>query len=332
MAASVVQNRLRLCRHAIRINARIVIKSDNDMELPVNLNDNRMTATVKYAGKDDFGFLAKWKEKLGDDQNPYRVATVELAQLAVHRFNAHSGIQPYLSSTDDLADHISSEPNSEIAGFTLLKCDWFPDSEVIGICHFRRTWCNNIILDYLAVHPFIARQPTDYSHGVKGAGTGLIYFLSRLAQKYSCNYIWGEATNLSCDFYKKILLLDEVKDLILAPKDKFINFADGLELGWQNKGDTKMTKAIAVEEVYSTEEANSALAGNRTAMFSPARRLANHFLELPTQDQMEIVRTLGLLEEVDATLRGTQLFQSVFRRATDRETRESLDRSRNQTF
>jgi hypothetical protein len=296
----------------------------NILQLPINLNGERVTASVKFAGKSDFGFLTEWKDKLGEDQNPYRVATIELAQLAVHRFSAHSSIQPYLKSIDDLADHIASEPMCEVAGLILLKCDWFSDSQVIGLCHFRRAWCNNIILDYLAVHPYIARKPEGYRHHVEGAGTALVYFLSRVAQKHSCGYIWGEATQLSCGFYKHILLLDQVEDLILAPREKFIKFADGLDLGWQNRGDTEMTKALAVEEVYSTEETNSALVGNKTAMFSPARILANHFLELPTQVQMEIVRTLDLLEEEDATLQSNQLFRNIFRRATERGKLASL--------
>jgi|ERR1039458_4040186 hypothetical protein len=75
-------------------------------------------------------------------------------------FSAHSQVQlPYVSRVGDIADHIANDRRCEVACFVLLKCECFPDSEVIGICHFRRTWCNNIVLDYLAGHPFIVRPP-----------------------------------------------------------------------------------------------------------------------------------------------------------------------------
>ncbi len=288
------------------------------MELPVEVNKSPRVARVVFAGKYDFGFLADWRKKLGDDQNPFRTDAVEFAQLAINRFSAHSAIQPYVKSVEDIGDHIANNSKCEVAGFVLLKCDWFPDSDVIGICHFRRTWCNNIILDYLAVHPFIAKQPRDYPLSVRGVGTALLYFLSRIAQQYSCGHIWGEATPISCGFYKKILLLDSVEDLILAPRNKFIEFADGLDLSWQNKSDTATTKAIAVEEVYKLEETNPPLVGNRSAMFSPPRRLAYHFLDLPQHIQMEIAQALGLLQDDDKGLRDDKLFRSLFRRATER--------------
>src|SRR5260370_42026701 len=113
-------------------------------------------------------------------------------------------------------------------------------------------------------------------------------------------------------------MLDSVEDLILAPKEKFIQFADGLDLSWQNKGDTATTKAVPVDEVYNIEEKNPPLVGNRSPMFSPQRKLAYHFLELPRHVQAEIARTLGLLQDEDKNLQDDQLFRNLFRRATER--------------
>jgi hypothetical protein len=205
------------------------------MELPVELNNNRKNATVAFAGQADFGFLRDWREKLGDDQNPLRTDAVEFAQLALDRFSVHSAIQPYAKSIGDIGDHITNNPKCEVASCVLLKCDWFPDSEVLGLGHFRRTWTNNIILDYLAAHPFITRPPEHYSHRVRGVGTALLYFLCQVAKQYGCAAIWGEATPTSCGFYKTVFALDSVEDLIYAPRDKFVEFANQLELKWAEK-------------------------------------------------------------------------------------------------
>jgi hypothetical protein len=287
------------------------------MDLPLELNKNRQVAKIVIAGENDFGFLSGWREKLGKDQNPFRVDSVAFAQLVIDRFSMHSAIQPYVTSTEDIGDHIKSNPHSEVAGVALLTCDWFHDSPVLGLCHFRRTWCNNIILDYLASHPFIAKRPDGYSHHVKGVGLALLYFLSRLAERYGCEYIWGEATQLSCDYYKKVLSLDSVKDLILIPRDKFVEFAKQLDSVWQGKSRAMTRDNLTVQEVYQLEEEKPPMVGNRSAVFSPPRRLVQHFLDLPKHVQMEIVRALGLLQDEDKGQPDAELFRLFFRRATE---------------
>jgi hypothetical protein len=48
------------------------------MELPIELNNVSKTESVIYAGQQDFGFLTDWRDKVGDDQNPYRTETLAL--------------------------------------------------------------------------------------------------------------------------------------------------------------------------------------------------------------------------------------------------------------
>src|ERR1019366_558625 len=75
-------------------------------------------------------------------------------------FSAHSQVQlPYVSRVGDIADHIANDRRCEVACFVLLKCECFPDSEGIGLCHFRRTWCDNIVSDALADRRFIVMPP-----------------------------------------------------------------------------------------------------------------------------------------------------------------------------
>jgi hypothetical protein len=59
------------------------------MEVPVELNKNRQTASIVFAGQQDFGFLAGWREKLGNDQNPLRTDAVDFAQLVADRLKWH---------------------------------------------------------------------------------------------------------------------------------------------------------------------------------------------------------------------------------------------------
>ncbi|MCI0718252.1 MAG: hypothetical protein L0338_04670 [Acidobacteria bacterium] len=284
------------------------------MELPVELNGGAQTARVKFADKNDLGFLTEWRLKLGDDKNPLRNDSVDFAQLAVSRFEIHSSIEAYASAVEDIGDHIQTNPLTEVAAFVILTCDWFPDSRVISICHFRRTWSNRIILDYLAAHPFITRRPSGYPHKVRGSGVALLYFLSLVAKRYNCDAIWGEATQGSCDFYKKAFGLDSVEDLIYVPREKYMKFIESFDNNMAKKG-----KAVATDDggVLALEENNPPFVGSKTAVFNPVRRLARHFLDLPHHVQIEIVGRLGLVREGDEGQMTDEQFRRFFRRVSE---------------
>jgi hypothetical protein len=285
------------------------------MEFTLEMNKAPNVARAVFAATNDLDFVDGWREKLGDDTNPYRKDAVDFADLAIQRFKADSQIgQPYVRSISDISDHVSHDPQCEVAGFVLLKCDWFPDSRVLGICHFRRTFCNNIVLDYLAGHPFTVRPPENYKYLVRGVGTALMCFLSRVAVTLSCTCIWGEATHLSRRFYRKIFKLDSIDDLILVPKPKFVECAK-LDLSWQTTKDATM-KSEAVEEIYKAEEANPPLVGNRTVMVGPRSQLVNHFLDFSRHVQDEVAKALGLLGDGDEAFSEVEWCPEVFRRAT----------------
>ena len=288
------------------------------MELPVELNKTRQTAKIIFAGQHDFGFLAEWRKTLVDDKNPVRIDAVDFAQLAVYRFQAHSEIlQPYAETIEDIGDHITNNPNCEVGGCVLLICDWFPESKVIGLMHFRRTWSNNIILDYLAAHPYITRPPNGYAQIVRGVGTALLYFLSTVAKQYGCDSIWGEATPISCGYYKHIFKLDSVEDLINVPSANFIAFVERFNNEGAKKEGAMADKSGALEKIYELEAKDPPFVGSKTAVFNPKRRLAYRFLDLPYHVQMAIAEALGLLQDDDKSQPAAEQFRRFFKRATD---------------
>jgi hypothetical protein len=282
----------------------------------VKINGVPRPAELVFAAPRDLGFIDEWREKLGSDTDEIRLDAVDLAQLAIDTFLAHSRVQQlYVNSVEEIAAHIEAEKTTELAGFVLMKCDWFPDSQVIGLCHFRRSWSNSIILDYLAVHPFIANYPADYPYEVKGAGTALLWFISDIARRYTCRKIWGEATHRSSTYYTRMFVLDSpVEDLIFVPRLNYIECAK-LELGWRAESEANTMKAESVEELYKVEAQNPPLVGRRSLVVSPSRILAYHFLELPRQVQTQIAGDFGLaLEGVENR---HDLFRTLFRQATE---------------
>lgn len=286
-------------------------------DVSVTLNGEQRRATVVFAELPDLAFINDWRDKLGADTDPKRRDAVDLAQIAIDIFLAHTRIQQiYVKSVEEIAAHpIKPDKHVEVAGFVLLKCDWFPDSGVIGICHFRRSWCNSIILDYLAVHPFIAEPPDGYRHIVNGAGSALLWFVSDIARRYKCGQVWGEATYISCGYYKHMFDLDAVEDLILAPELKYLVCANK-ELLWRAEGDTNKMKA-EIKELYKAEAENPPFIGRRSFVVSPSRTLAYHFLQLPTHKQKQIAAEFGLPGEGGEELRDDVLFRVLFKQATE---------------
>lgn len=268
-----------------------------------------------FAALSDLRFVERWRETLGSRPEPVQREAADLAHLAKERFFADSNVgQPYIADPLEIGEHIARDQQSEVAGFILLKCDWFLDSEVIGLCHFRRTWCNNIALDYLAVHPRNLAPSADPQHKVKGIGSALLCFLSRIAVANSCGLIWGEATHTSHGYYEKFFKLDSVKDLFLIPKENFAECAK-LALDWQPTMDANTMNLEAVKELHEVEETNPPLVGNRTLVIGSKRQLIEHFLDLPRHTQNEVAKTLGLLNEGDSGIPGDRWCGELFQRA-----------------
>ncbi|MGH9739394.1 MAG: hypothetical protein ACRD4X_12545 [Candidatus Acidiferrales bacterium] len=287
-------------------------------DVSVTLNGEHRRATVAFAGLPDLTFINEWRDKLGADTDAKRRDAVDLAQIAIDSFLAHTKIQQiYVKSVDEIATYPAKvDEHVEVAGFVLLKCDWFPDSGVIGICHFRRSWSDSIILDYLAVHPFIANPPDGYSHIVNGAGSALLWFVSDIARRYKCRRLWGEATHGSHGYYKQMFDLDDVEDLISADKLHYLECAKK-ELLWRAEGEANNMKA-EIKQLYKAEAKNPPLIGRRSVVVSPSRTLAYHFLQLPTHVQKEIAGLFGLPEEGAEELSDDLLFRALFRKATER--------------
>jgi hypothetical protein len=263
----------------------------------------------------DVVFVGRWREALGVTPEQIQREAVDLAELARERYVADSNVgQPYIATPEDLRKHTACDPQSEVAGLVVLKCDWLPQSDVIGLCHFRRTWCNNIVLDYLASHPLTLGHSDDPRHRVKGIGSALLCFLSRLAMENSCDYLWGEATQSSCTFYMRLFKVKDVRDVFMIPRDNFIKCAE-LNLDWQSKADANKITLEAMKELYDVEESHPPLVGNRSIMAGSRRQLVNHFLDLPRHDQNEIAQALGLLREGDSDILENQWCGILFQRA-----------------
>ena len=287
------------------------------MEVTVKLDGTKMKAKVCFAKQDDFSFAKKWEESIGNDQNPVRTDTVEYAQLAVKKYEAAYGTGIYANNLQDFDDHILSNPKVEVGGFILLRCDWYPGAQIIGFAHFRRTWCNKIVLDYLGTHPLIARPFNDNAE-VGGVGVGLLYFIGQLLKRQNCSTLWGEATSLSASYYQKVFGLQAVEDLIIAPRDNVIKFLEECERGWAAEDEDMAAASELLEQVYALESENPPFVGSKMVIFNQSKRLAYRYLKLPYHRQVEIAKALAFVSNTANPLTKDELAQIVFKRAREK--------------
>lgn len=202
------------------------------MNAPILFNGKLESAQIEFVREPNFQFVKEWRSVLRNDKHPKRNDAFIFASLACKRFRSHYSLEKYAQRAEDIAEHIQNEERCEVAILALMKCEWFPESKTIGIAHFRRSWCNNIILDYLAAHPWIASRPPEYVNSVKGVGTALLFFISEIAARHGCNAVWGRATQNSCEAYKALFKLENVEDSLYISRDKYIAFVETIKKKW----------------------------------------------------------------------------------------------------
>ena len=270
------------------------------MELSVKLNGEYKPVTVVFATATDFDFIEQWRSVLGPNPHPYHRDSVEFADFAKYKYTANRLKQPYAETLEEFQEHMTDNPHVEVGCMVYLKCDWYPGCQTIGLSHFRRTWTNRIVLDYLCAHPYVTKAERDSRHVVNGAGSALLYFIAQVAKHYKCDMIWGEATQSSCAIYERIFKLDGVRDLIMVPEEKYLAFCDKMETAWAGP-----KPSAVLEELYKAEEEHPPFVGNKTSVHSASQILVVHFLELPFDKQREVAGAVGFAPsptEADAEL------------------------------
>lgn len=285
------------------------------MEIPIKLNGERRKVEVIFAKPEDFKFVAEWQTAVGDDQSRKRLDAVEFARLAVRKYEANRESGVYANDLEDISDHVLNNPKEEVGAFVILKCDWYPGTRVVGFCHFRRSWSNNIILDYLAAHPHIAKEADNATHKVRGVGKAICYYIAQVLKQENCPAVWGETTPLSSKFYALAFEFENVEDLLYVKKEKILAFAEKVEKKW---ADEDANGIQSDDEIDKLEIENPPFVGSKLAVFSPQKRLAFRFLKLGYHKQMEIAYTLQLIKAGGPAMTRDQLASHVFKIAKEK--------------
>ncbi len=151
---------------------------------------------------------------------------LEFAALAIAKAKYAASHGCFARSLADADSFIADNPYCEVTFLVSVSSTEVLNGGVLELTLFRRTWCNNIYLDYLTTHPELKRAAGVY---VSGVGLALLHFATKTASKLGSRRLWGESTQNSYMFYKKFLRLRSVRDIISAPKKNIILFNQWME-------------------------------------------------------------------------------------------------------
>jgi len=196
------------------------------MLIPAIHNEQVREVDYVFASEKDICLANSWSVPSKYKNKPRIRDALEFSKLAIKKWSYYQKHGCAAASAEDIREYIDDNPRNEIAVCVVARASWYKQSKILGICLFRRTWCNNLIIDYLTAHP-LSGQNGD--NKISGIGSGLLYFVTNNAVEIKANRVWGEATHHSASFYQKVLALDSVTDLILAERnqvDTFKQFMD----------------------------------------------------------------------------------------------------------
>jgi hypothetical protein len=176
---------------------------------------------INFANEQDEQEYMDWLQSSRGSWNPKLRDALEFATLSFRRWKESEPEWPVAGSIHDIKDFKEDNPNADILALVVLRAPWLQDNSFAGLCLFRVTWAKNICIEYLTIHPRLA-QKNDKPRGI---GTALLHFAAYVAAEIESDMIWGETTQNSVKFYRKLFADTGINDLFLLNKVDYTEFS-----------------------------------------------------------------------------------------------------------
>jgi len=158
-----------------------------------------------------------WKAEVASGSNDRQRDSVEFLESALSKWRLYGARKRAASSERQLMRLIEKDPAIDALAILSVRAPWANLGNSLGICQFRRTWRNSIVIDYLAVHPAILKPPKVIS----GVGTALLFSVATVANHLGAPRLWLETTDLSANYYSALFGTDKLSDLVTIPTKEF---------------------------------------------------------------------------------------------------------------
>jgi|ERR1051326_8281570 hypothetical protein len=180
------------------------------MRVFIRSKGRKRSATCRFLDRPDDQISALWQENLSAASADRERDSVEFLESAFSKWRLYEARKRTASSERQLSELIRKDPSIDALAILTLRAPWAGLGSSLGICQFRRTWRHNVAIDYLAVHPSLLRGRT-----VSGVGTALLYSVAMVASRIGADSLWLETTDLSANYYSRLLGTDETSDHVI---------------------------------------------------------------------------------------------------------------------
>jgi hypothetical protein len=159
----------------------------------------------------------EWREHLSTSSTISQQDSVEYLESALSKWRFYEDRDRAVDSEKALIQSIKNDSTIDALGMLTIHASWANLKESLGFCQFRRTWSNNLTIDFLAVHPalLLPKPP------ISGVGTALLYYVSTLARRIGAKRVWLETTDVSVNYYSYLFGTSKTSDLLNIPVAKF---------------------------------------------------------------------------------------------------------------
>lgn len=159
--------------------------------------------------------------------------TAEYAGLAADKWAFYRDAGRLANSLAELRAAIQHDPVAEVAALLIVRANWHRPGPQIGFCLFRRSWCHNLLVDFLGIHPAHLRYEKSK---IRGIATGLLYYVMALGEALDAGSCWGEATNQSAGFYRRQFRQYEIQDQFKITAAEQWHFMEKTRAEWSRTG------------------------------------------------------------------------------------------------
>jgi hypothetical protein len=175
-----------------------------------------------------------WERSIMGNPSPLQRDSLELARNSITRWQEAHRLRHTADSIQAIREFITDSKESEVRVLAVARATWRRRYKTLGLCTFRRTWCNNVCLDVVAAHPGLDKMTES---PISGLGTGLLHHVCSVAAALSANAVWGECTQNTKNFYR--LFWDtsgHLEDLIILPATDYLSIKSKIEAKWHEAG------------------------------------------------------------------------------------------------
>jgi hypothetical protein len=186
------------------------------VKVPVRSGKTERPFSIEFAETFPAALVNEWTAFMSVHCTGAQQDTIEFLESVVAKWSLYDRKNRVARSSKELLERVKRENNAEVLCVLTASAQWYRGGALAGFCQFRRTWCNNVVFDFLGIHPHVIG-----TREISGIGTALLIGLALIARDLNAGIVWAETTDTSISYYERIFNLPSRSDLLLLDAERF---------------------------------------------------------------------------------------------------------------